>query len=108
MKKIEVTINGEKYPCRTTMGAMLRFKRETGMEVADVTEWTFSDLCTFLWCCVASASRADGKKFDMSLLDFADNLTPHEMSAWAESVRESQEAGEKEAGDVSDEKKSPG
>lgn len=108
MKKIEVTINGEKYPCRPTMGAMLRFKRETGKDVTDVIEWTFTDLCTFLWCCVASASRADGKKFDMSLLDFADNITSDEMSAWAESVRESQEAGEKEASGVSDEKKSLG
>ena len=30
MAKIEVTINGAKYPCRPTMGAMLRFKKETG------------------------------------------------------------------------------
>lgn len=88
MKKIEVTVNGEKYPCRMTMGAMLRFKQETGKEIDDITKWTFTDLCTLLWCCVVSASKADEKKFDMQLMEFADSLTPDEMSAWAETVRE--------------------
>lgn len=89
------------------MGAMLRFKRETGKEVSDIVEWTFTDLCTFLWCCVASASKADGKKFDMSLMDFADNLTPEEMSSWSESVREGQEPGPEDTGSMPGEKKSP-
>jgi hypothetical protein len=44
MKKIEVTINGEAFPCRPTMGAMLRFKRETGKEVVDITDWAFTAL----------------------------------------------------------------
>ena len=35
MAKIEVTINGAKYPCRPTMGAMLRFKKETGKTLTD-------------------------------------------------------------------------
>ena len=35
MAKIEVTINGAKYPCRPTMGAMLRFKKETGKTVSE-------------------------------------------------------------------------
>ena len=35
MAKIEVTINGTAYPCRPTMGAMLRFKKETGKEVTE-------------------------------------------------------------------------
>lgn len=90
MKKVEVIVNGEAFPCRTTMGAMLRFKRETGKEVTDITDWTFTDLCTFLWCCVASASKHDGKRFDMSLMDFADSLTPDELEAWAASIKESQ------------------
>lgn len=103
-KKVEVIVNGEAFPCRTTMGAMLRFKRETGKEVVDITDWEFTDLCTFLWCCVASASKADGKKFDLSLMDFADNITPKELTAWAESIKEAQE--ETENDDTPDEKKS--
>ena len=49
MKKIEITINGKAYPCRQTMGAMLRFKQETGKEVTELGN-SFSDLCVFLWC----------------------------------------------------------
>ena len=33
MAKVEITINGKAYPCRQTMGAMLRFKQV--MEFAD-------------------------------------------------------------------------
>ena len=49
---------GKEYPCRQTMGAMLRFKRETGREVTDMT-YGVSDLCTYLYCCVGreAASR---------------------------------------------------
>lgn len=97
MNKVEITINGVAYPCRTTMGAMLRFKRETGREVMDITEWAFSDLCAFLWCCVSSASKADGKNFDLSLMDFADNITPDELEAWAQSIKAKQEAENKDA-----------
>lgn len=36
MAKIEIKINGEAYPCRPTMGAMLRFKEQTGKEITDL------------------------------------------------------------------------
>ena len=106
MKKIEVIVNGKAFPCRTTMGAMLRFKRETGKEVVDITDWAFTDLCTFLWCCVASASKADGKKFDLSLMDFADNITPDELEAWAQSIKAEQETENKDTTKANGEKKS--
>lgn len=83
MANIEVTINGKAYPCRPTMGAMLRFKKETGKEVTEISNTSFSDLCAYLYCCVASASAADKVAFDMSLMDFADALTPEDMTAWA-------------------------
>lgn len=86
MNKIEVIVNGEAYPCRPTMGAMLRFKRETGREVTEIQSESFSDMCTYLWCCVASASKHDGKKFDMSLMDFADSITPDDMTEWANAL----------------------
>ena len=35
MKKIQVY--GKEYPMRMTMGAMRRFKQETGMEVSEMT-----------------------------------------------------------------------
>lgn len=82
MKKIEINVNGEAFPCSPTMGAMLRFKRETGKEITEIDPGSFTDLCTYLWCCVVSASKRDGKEFDMSLMDFADNVTPDDMADW--------------------------
>ena len=83
MAKIEVTINGAKYPCRPTMGAMLRFKKETGKEITEMTDKSFTDLCTYLYCCVVSACAADKVNFDMSLMEFADALNPDDMNAWS-------------------------
>ena len=85
MAKIEITVNGTAYPCRQTMGAMLRFKRETGKEVTEI-KGEVSDLCTYLWCCVASASKHDGIDFDLSLMDFADSIAPEEVTAWANAI----------------------
>ena len=79
---LKITINGKEYPCRQTMGAMLRFKRETGREVTEM-EGGLSDLCTYLWCCIVSACAADGVEFAMTLIDFADALAPEDLQAWA-------------------------
>lgn len=87
MAKVEVTINKVAYPCRPTMGAMLRFKRETGKEITEIDGSNFTDLCTYLYCCVASASAADGIPFDMSLMDFADALNPEDMEKWVASMQ---------------------
>ena len=85
MAKIEITVNGKAYPCRQTMGAMLRFKRETGKQVTEI-KGEVSDLCTYLWCCVASASKHDGIDFDLSLMDFADSIAPEEVMTWANAI----------------------
>lgn len=58
MKKIEIKIDGKEYPCRQTMGAMLRFKQETGKEVTEIGG-NLSDICAYLFCCVASACKKD-------------------------------------------------
>lgn len=84
-KNITVVVSGVEYPCRQTMGAMLRFKQETGREITDISG-DLSDMCTFLWCCVKSACKVDGKKFDMSLMDFADRLDASDVEAWAQGV----------------------
>lgn len=86
MKRIEITINGTAYPCSPSMGAMLRFKQETGREITQIDPTSFTDLCTYLWCCVASGAKREGKTFDMSLMDFADSLTPDDMKEWNEAV----------------------
>lgn len=88
MPKIEVTVNGVTYPCRPTMGAMLRFKKETGKEVTELTGDSLSDLCAYLYCCVASASAADGREFKMTLMEFADALDPDDMADWATQMQQ--------------------
>lgn len=87
MAKVEVTINGIAYPCRPTMGAMLRFKRETGKEVTEMNVESFSELCVYLYCCVASASAADGVEFDMDLMSFADSIAPDDLAKWATALQ---------------------
>lgn len=66
-----ITVNGQNYPCRMTMGAMLRFKQETGRDVSQ-TDSSTSDLITLLWCCIVSACAADRVEFGHSLQEFAD------------------------------------
>lgn len=90
MKRIEITINGEAYPCSPTMGAMLRFKQETGREITEIDPTSFADLCTYLWCCVSSAAKRENKDFNLSLMEFADNITPEDMTEWNQAIAQEQ------------------
>lgn len=77
MGKVQnLTVDGKSYPCRVTMGSMVRFKRASGYDVSAMSETDVSDLVLFLWCCVVSACKADGIPFDMEFDDFADKLDP--------------------------------
>ena len=86
---IEVTIGGVSYPCRMTMGAMLRFKRETGREVSEVRDEDVSDLAILLYCCIKSACNADKRDFGYSLEDFCDAVDAEEMQAMSLAITES-------------------
>ena len=101
---IIINIDGKDFPCRPTMGAILRFKRETGREVTEMNG-SIEDLCTYLWCCVCSAAKREGVKFDMSLMDFADKLDPDTLMQWAK-TQQQQEGDSNENG--SDQKKTAG
>lgn len=105
MGKIEIKIDGKAYPCRQTMGAMLRFKQESGKEVTQISD-SVSDMCTYLYCCVVSACKKDDVPFDMSLMEFADSLAPDYLNQWTEAVNgTAEQSPENEAG-VDGEKKS--
>lgn len=71
-----INVNGKSYPCRITMGAMLRFRNETGRDTSQMKSDDVADLITFIWCCIASASSADNVEFGLSLMDFADLVEP--------------------------------
>lgn len=93
---MKVNVGGAEYPCRVTMGAMLRFKRETGRDISDISE-RLTDVVTWLWCCVASACSADGVEFSYSLQDFADRVEPSTMNAFIASQKGEPETGEKKS-----------
>lgn len=107
MKKIEIIVNGKAYPCAPTMGAMLRFKHETGREITQIDGGSFEDLCVYLWCCVVSASRREGIEFGLSFMDFADSITPEDMEAWSQTVLRKPEDGDGDENGDGNEKKSP-
>lgn len=78
--KIIVEIDGKEYPCYITMGAYIILEQETGKNASECV--SLSDQITFLWACCKCACNREKIKFDYTLQDFADNLTPDEMAAW--------------------------
>lgn len=83
MKKIKVY--GKEYPMRMTMGAMLRFKRETGKDVSEMGT-DVSLMIVFLFCCVMSACNADGLDFGLDLDKFADGLEMDALNSFVETL----------------------
>ena len=99
MGTVEVRINGRVYPCRMTMGAMLRYRRLTGKEVSEMEGGSVSELATLLYCCTASACSADGVEFGMSLDEFCDLIGPEDMERMSAGIRadESGDGGSKKS-----------
>lgn len=80
-RKLVIEIDGKNYPCYQTMGALMLLERETGKRAEQCD--TLSDQCVFLWACCKSACRREGVEFDYTVEDFADNITPDDLLAWA-------------------------
>lgn len=81
----KISINGRELPCRMTMGALRRFKAESGKEVSEIGS-EVSEIGTLLWACVASACKADGIEFGMSVDDFADLVDLETINQFAASM----------------------
>ena len=96
MKRI--SINGKEYPCRITMGAMMRFKNETGKDVSKMDTTDVTEQVTLLWCCIVSASKADGVEFGLELMDFADMLDPDTLKDFYDSMEKEKADPEKKTG----------
>jgi hypothetical protein len=88
MAKRSITIQGKKYPCYITNGAMLRYKRSTGEDVSKMANDDTAKMVEFMYHCTASASRAEDVDFDMDLDTFADYTTPADLQAFGEAVTE--------------------
>lgn len=95
MKKIK--IKGQEYPCRVTMGAMVRFKRESGKDIREVNLADVDLMLMFVWCCVKSACNADGVEFDIAFDRFVDMLEPEDFTEFFGDV---QEATQKKTADT--------
>lgn len=74
MKTKTVTVDGRELPCRLTMGAMLRYKRETGQDVSELNGKDLAAIGALIWCCVKSACAADGIEMELGMDDFLDRI----------------------------------
>lgn len=102
MKKLEIVVNDVAYPCTPGMGAMLRFKQETGKEFDEINPNSITELFTYLYCCVVSGCKREKLPFDYKLMDFADCVSVEDMNAWKEALMAAQsevapEDGEKKS-----------
>lgn len=84
MRKNTLVVQGKEYPCRVTMGAMVEFKRNTGVDITLGT--TNIDMELIMWliyCCLRSACRADSVEHPFAqMLDLADKLNPEDVVEW--------------------------
>lgn len=86
----KLNIAGKEYPCRVTMGAMVRFKNEAGKDVSELKQTDISELVLFIFCCVKSACHADQVDFEMDFEMFADSLEPDSVNSFYEDMAASQ------------------
>ena len=85
MKTATIIVDGNAYPCRSTLGAMLKYQQVTGRDVSEM-DGSLTDLFVFLWCCVFTACRHDGIAFNLTLEQFGDSLTPDDLQNWATTI----------------------
>ncbi len=90
----KLRIAGKEYPCRVTMGAMVRFKNAAGKDVSELKQSDISELVLFIFCCVQSACHADHVDFDMDFETFADSLEPDSVNSFYEDMAASQKKTE--------------
>lgn len=80
------------------------FRSRSPTVLKNTTYCLVPTLCTYLWCCVVSASKREGKEFGLSLMEFADSISPADMEAWSEAVTSEHKSEEGASGS---EKKRP-
>lgn len=83
---MKIRVGGKEYPCRVTMGAMVRFKNETGKDVSKLERTNISELVLFVYCCVKSACNADKVAFGYDFETFADLMEPESVNSFYEDM----------------------
>ncbi|MBQ6311090.1 MAG: hypothetical protein IJK74_06035 [Bacteroidales bacterium] len=77
------------------MGAIVRYKRATGQDISKLESSDASGMVIFLWCCVVSASKADGVEFNMGLEEFADCCEIQTLNDFSEQMAKEAEGRKK-------------
>ncbi len=86
MKKTKIKVGDKEFPCRVTMGAMVRFKNESGKDVNKLEKTNIPQLVLFVYCCVKSACNADKVQFDYDVQSFADLMEPDAANSFYEDM----------------------
>lgn len=86
MKKTKIKVGDKEFPCRVTMGAMVRFKNESSKDVSKLDKTNISELVLFVYCCVKSACNADKVEFDYDFQSFADLMEPDAANSFYEDM----------------------
>lgn len=106
-RTIEITINGNRYPCRVLLGGYLRFRDLTGKEATSIDTQSISDLATLLYSFVAASCNSSGMPFDLSLYDFCDSLEMEELERFLTLYNAEAETDPEDASDAGKKKAAP-
>lgn len=80
MKKGTIKIGSVFYPCRITMGAMIRFKRAAGYDISKMESGDLEAMLLFIHCCAVAACNADDVEFNMDFMQFCDKIDSEEVT----------------------------
>lgn len=105
---MKMKIGDREYPMRLTLGAMLRFQRETGKELNEAeADMSMTMLIVLMWCCLVSACQADGVECDLTMEQMADRLDVKDVNRFSSQLSQGQsaEAKKKESPPEAEEEK---
>lgn len=94
-KGINITLEGEQYPCFPTVGANFDFKDVTGKEVNEMSAESVTENITYMWCCARAACRRMHLEFNYDLRQFADQLDNEDVEDWGKKLIAAQTASKK-------------
>lgn len=95
---IKITIDGQDYHANNTLGAQLEFAKRTGKDVSALANVKDADgginyetlelMGKFIWCCIASACRKEGRQFPIPFEQFSDYLDIESLTDFTNSLSE--------------------
>lgn len=86
---MKIRINDKEYPLYVTMGALLRYKRETGRDAGELKGDSLEDVLMLMWCCVVCASQAHNIEFPLDFETFCNSITLEEVKRWRDQAESS-------------------